>query len=172
MKAPLALTVLIALASTPVGAQTTEWRPDLIAAYESDGGKNVPNFLFDGPGGTHSAGGVCQMLTHTWQRVAPSIDIDIIKFPVAGSAPEFMQWQACWKLWSVEGYAPWTCCNAKLRRVLQQGGPDPSPTERRASTVVPANEKLRSAAAGRVAAFNERLSASSDVYHAMPIDFH
>lgn len=116
--AAFAAAFIVSSAPVVAVAQTSEWRPDLIAAYESQGGQNVPNFKFDGPAGPHSAGGVCQMLTSTWQRIAPTVDIDIAKFPVAGSAPEFEQWQACWKLWAVEGYSPWTCCNPKLRQAL------------------------------------------------------
>src|SRR5215471_16846572 len=99
-------------------AQTTEWRPDLIAKYESDGGKNEPNFRFDGVYGRHSAGATCQMLTSTYLSVAPTIDIDVVKFPVLGTLDEFTQWRVCWKLWSIRGYEPWTCCNPKLRRAL------------------------------------------------------
>lgn len=104
--------------TAPLPALAQEWRPDLIARYESDGGRNVANFLYDGPNGHYTAGGVCQMTDTTWRRIAPTIDIDIDKFPNAGSASEHMQWQACWKLWSIDGYSPWTCCNKKLRQAL------------------------------------------------------
>ncbi len=101
-----------------------EFRADLIARYESDGGRNVPNFRYDGPHGKFTAGGPCQMTNTTWRRIAPLIDIDITKFDVAGAASEFDQWRACWKLWSVDGYKPWTCdgCNPKLRKALAQAG--------------------------------------------------
>lgn len=147
-------------------AQTSEWRPDLVAAYESDGGKNVPNFAFDGPTGTHSAGGVCQMLTSTWLRIAPTVDIDVAKFPVAGAAPEFEQWRACWKLWSVEGYAPWTCCNARLRRAL---GNETASIGRRATSASSSKEKPAERPKNAAELFYDRLAAPSDVYHAAPI---
>lgn len=153
---------LMALAGSPSFAD--EWRPDLVAMYESEGGKNIPNFKFDGPRGTYSAGGVCQMLTHTWQRVAPTIDIDIVKFPVAGAAPEFDQWRACWKLWSVEGYSPWTCCNAKLRQALERRGTDAPPIRRVPSTMA-TKEKRPEPSDDKAAAFRARLAANSDVYH-------
>jgi hypothetical protein len=158
MRSTATLAVLMGLACAPSFAD--EWRPDLIAMYESSGGQNVPNFRFDGPRGPHSAGGVCQMLTHTWERIAPTIDIDIVKYPVAGSAPEFDQWRACWKLWSVEGYSPWTCCNAKLRQALARRGMDASPV-RKVST----KEKRAEPSDDKVASFSSRLAANSDVYH-------
>jgi hypothetical protein len=119
---PFAILTTAVLTAYQCGASSLglaeEWRPDLIARAESDGGRNIPNFKYDGPGGHYTAGGVCQMTDTTWRRVAPTVDIDIEKFPNAGSASEHMQWQACWKLWSINGYSPWTCCNPKLRRAL------------------------------------------------------
>lgn len=166
MRAATTVATLVVLACAPSFArgQTAEWRPDLIAMYESSGGQNVPNYLFDGPGGTHSAGGVCQMLTHTWETVAPTIDIDVVKFPVAGAASEFDQWRACWKLWTVAGYRPWTCCNAKLRQALDRQGTDHSPI-RRVPSVAPTKEKSVEQSDDKVTAFSARLAASSDVYH-------
>jgi hypothetical protein len=173
--------VLMQLACSPSFAD--EWRPDLIAMYESAGGQNIPNFRFDGPRGPHSAGGVCQMLTHTWERVAPTIDIDIAKFPVAGAATEFDQWRACWKLWATEGYGPWACYNAKLREALATEGYGPwtcyngkirealarrgmgaSPA-RRVPSVKPTKEELPSPSDDKVSVFSTRLAANSDVYH-------
>jgi hypothetical protein len=139
--------------------QTDEWRPDLIAKYESEGGQNIPNFRFDGPQGPHSAGGVCQMLTHTWERIAPTIDIDVAKFPVAGAATEFDQWRACWKLWTVEGYTPWICCNARLRQVLGRRGVDATPTRKTSG------ERRADSIDDKVAVLGARLTANSDVYH-------
>jgi hypothetical protein len=157
-----AAAVLMQLACAPSFAD--EWRPDLIAMYESSGGQNIPNFLFDGVRGTHSAGGVCQMLSQTWKWIAPTIDIDIVKFPVAGAASEFDQWRACWKLWDVEGYRPWTCCNAKLRQALEREGVGASPT-RRVPSANQTKEKPQAPGAAKVASYNARLMASSDVYH-------
>lgn len=156
------LATVLALLLSPVfaAAQVTEWRPDLVAAYESEGGKNIPNFKFDGVRGTYSAGGVCQMLTHTWERIAPTIDIDIVKFPVAGAATEFDQWRACWKLWSVEGYRPWICCNDKLRHALA-GRVTDAPTPIRRATA----ETKAKPIDDRVAILMSRLAANSDVYH-------
>jgi hypothetical protein len=157
--------------------QITEWRPDLIAKYESEGGQNLPNYLFDGPYGKRSAGGVCQMLTRNWVSIAPTIDIDLEKFPVAGTATEFDQWRACWKLWVRDGYGPWTCCNAKLRRALEAGevrSVSQQPVPPRPSRVVAAASVRPQRPApppDRIAAFNARLAASSDVYNAMPISF-
>lgn len=152
----------------PVGAsaQTDGGSPDvmridLIKKYESAGGQNIPNFLFDGPYGRHSAGGVCQMLTSKWQRIAPTIDIDIVKFPVAGSAPEFVQWQACWKLWATEGYVPWTCCNAKLRQAL--AAHESTPAVRPAHNTKEASPKNPEPIRDKVAVYNDRLAASSAV---------
>jgi hypothetical protein len=159
----------MALACPPTVArgQTDEWRPDLIAKYESSGGQNIPNWKFDGPQGRHSAGGVCQMLTHTWERVAPTIDIDIVKFPVAGAASEFDQWRACWKLWTLDGYDPWTCCNSQLRAVLQHGETISAATVRRSSTaaVVVRGRKLADPNDDKVSVAAARLTANSDVYH-------
>jgi hypothetical protein len=95
-------------AKTPIGA--------LIVQDES-GGHNVPNFRYDKH---HTAGGKCQMTNETWRRIAPTIDIDLEKFPNAGSASEFQQNQACWKLLATDGVWPWTCCNKQLRDHLNQ----------------------------------------------------
>jgi hypothetical protein len=121
IKLPIAA-LIVALA--PAVAVADEFRADLIARLESDGGQNIPNFRYTGPGGKYTAGGVCQMTNTTWRRIAPLIDIDITKFDVAGAASEFDQWRACWKLWSLDGYKPWTCdgCNPKLRKALAQAG--------------------------------------------------
>ncbi len=118
-----ALAALI-LALAPAAAAADEFRADLIARLESEGGQNIPNYLYDGPHGKHTSGGVCQMNNPTWRWVAPMIDIDITKFDVAGTASAFDQWRACWKLWSLRGYDPWTCpgCNPKLRKALAQAG--------------------------------------------------
>ena len=107
------------------------------------------------------------MLTSTWLRVAKSLDIDTAKFPAAGAADEFTQWRACWKLWSVEGYTPWTCggCNNKLRKVLGT-----SDVAKRLEEMPPAEKPKHEMT--RVEAFNARLAASSDVYSAMPIAVH
>jgi hypothetical protein len=95
-----------------------EWHPELIARYESLGGKNVPNYRYDGPGGRHSAAGACQMTDTNWQRVAPTIGIDIQTYRIAGTASEFDQWRACYQLWVLDGYDPWTCCNPVLRQIF------------------------------------------------------
>lgn len=183
MAAALATLVLLmvpaiasAQASDSERYASVPWRPDLIAAYESNGGQNIPNFRFDGVRGTHSAGGVCQMLTHTWERVAPTIDIDMVKFPVAGAASEFDQWRACWKLWSMEGYVPWTCCNTKIRAALERAGVDAVPPRRVQSATASRSGAARSVATqasgkspetqSRVEWYSARLAASSDVYHA------
>ncbi len=155
-------TVLIGLACAPSFAD--EWRPDLIAMYESSGGQNIPNYRFDGVRGPHSAGGVCQMLTHTWEWVAPMIDIDIQKYGVAGSAPVDVQWQVCWKLWTIRGYDPWTCCNPKLRQALARRGMDAAPI-RRVASVTSIREKPAGSSEDRVSSFSARLAASSDVFH-------
>jgi hypothetical protein len=158
--------LVMGLASVPSFAD--EFRADLIAKYESGGGQNIPNWKFDGPWGRYSAGGVCQMLTHTWERVAPTIDIDIVKFPVAGAASEFDQWRACWKLWTLEGYGPWTCCNVKLRQALDRGGLETAAPPRR----TPPSQQIKEKSAAppendRVALYSARLAASSDVYNIM-----
>ena len=116
--------VALMIALSPAVAVADEFRADLIARLESEGGQNVPNFRYTGPNGKYTAGGVCQMTNTTWRRIAPLIDIDITKFDVAGAASEFDQWRACWKLWSIDGYKPWTCdgCNPKLRKALAQAG--------------------------------------------------
>ncbi len=122
--------VALILALSPTIGVAGEFRADLIARYESEGGQNVPNFRYDGPNGKYTAGGPCQMTNTTWRRIAPLIDIDITKFDVAGAASEFDQWRACWKLWSLEGYKAWTCngCNPKLRKALADAGePTASP---------------------------------------------
>ncbi len=113
----LGLTLIVAL--SPALAIADEFRADLIAMYESDGGRNIPNGRYDV---RHTAGGVCQMTNETWREVAPTIDIDLHKFPNAGSASEHQQWQACWKLHALRGNQPWTCCNPKLRKALAQAG--------------------------------------------------
>ncbi len=117
-----ALLTALFLGSGPLFAD--EFRADLIARLESEGGQNIPNYLYDGPNGKHTSGGVCQMNNPTWRWIAPTIDIDLEKFPVAGAASAHQQWQACWKLWSLRGYDPWTCpgCNPKLRKALAQAG--------------------------------------------------
>lgn len=175
------LTVLMTPAIASAQASDSErhdtlpWRPDLIAAYESAGGQNIPNFLYDGPRGHRTAGGACQMTNTTWLRIAPTIDIDIVKFPVAGAASEFQQWQACWKLWSVDGYQPWICCNGRLREALGALFDSPSRQARRAATA-PRSGAARAVATQtsgkspepqtRVEWYSARLAASSDVYHA------
>lgn len=176
MAAALAtLTVLLApqmasaQASDSERSNTLPWRPDLIAALESDGGKNIPNWKFDGAYGPHSAGGVCQMLTSTYLGVAPTIDIDVAKFPVLGTLDEFTQWRVCWKLWTMRGYEPWTCrgCNSKLRNVLENRGLAPSRPERhheapRAVTTQTSGKAPEPQS--RVEWYSARLAASSDVY--------
>ena len=143
-----------------------------IAAFESEGGKNIPNFMFDGPKGRRSAGGPCQMLTSTWLRVARMIDIDVEKFSVSGAADEFTQWRVCWKLWTLEGYNPWTCdgCNSKLRHLLRSNGESPVPVRREATAPPPKQAVAEKPPVDepKVSAFFARLSASSDVYNAMP----
>jgi hypothetical protein len=104
------------------------------------------------------------MLTHTWERIAPTIDIDIVKFPVAGAASKFDQRRACWKLWAVEGYGPWTCCNAKLREALARLGMGASPP-RRIPSADPTKEKPPAPSEDKVSVFSARLAANSDVYH-------
>lgn len=129
------LMLLIAFAAFPgFSSFADEWRPDLIARYESDGGRNIPNFRYDE---THTAGGVCQMTNTTWREIAPTIDIDIVKFPNAGSASEHQQWQACWKLHAVRGNQPWTCCNKTLARHLAKtpSGPARPQDNRKVGTV-------------------------------------
>jgi hypothetical protein len=170
------LTVLMTPAIASAQASDSErhdtfpWRPDLIAAYESEGGQNVPNFKFDGPYGTHSAGGVCQMLTSTYLGVAPTIDIDVVKFPVLGTLDKFTQWRVCWKLWSLRGYEPWTCsgCNSKLRKVLESHGIEHARHEGRheAARAVATTSGKSPEPQTRIEWYSARLAASSDVYHA------
>jgi len=135
----IALTISIASAANagdPKTVANAEWRPDLIARYESDGGRNIPNFRYDS---RHTAGGVCQMTDETWREVAPTVDIDLTKFPNAGSASEHQQWQACWKLHALRGNQPWTCCNAQLRKALNS----PSPPEQTArDSSIPRNAPI------------------------------
>jgi hypothetical protein len=116
---PIVALIVALSPAVAVADEFREFRANM-ARYESDGGQNIPNFRYTGPGGKHTAGGVCQMTNTTWRRIAPLIDIDITKFDVAGAASEFDQWRVCWKLWSLEGYKPWTCdgCNPKLRKAL------------------------------------------------------
>lgn len=152
----------LSLTPSPVPAEMQEWRPDLIAKYESTGGQNVPNWKFDGVRGPHSAGGACQMLTSTYLPVAKSIDIDIEKFPVLGTLNEFDQWRVCWKLWSTKGYEPWTCCNTRLKKVLS--GDSVNVTRH-----APVNKRKTDQPPEQADAFLTRFSASSDIYHVMPI---
>jgi hypothetical protein len=126
--AALAAAVAI-IGAAPLAAEEFSQTPigSLIVQDES-GGENIPNFRYDAK---HTAGGLCQMTNETWRRVAPTIDIDLEKFPNAGSASRFMQNQACWKLLAMDGVAPWTCCNKQLREHLAQHPPPVN--ERRAS---------------------------------------
>ena len=115
--------LILLFAAAPALAQDLPWNPTLIAKYESAGGRNLPNFEYDGPYGRHSAEGPCQMLRSTWLEIAPTVDIDIVKFPTAGAAPEHQQWQACFKLFAMRGYDPWSCCNERLRKALALPAP-------------------------------------------------
>jgi hypothetical protein len=144
----IAATVIFCVGSDAATADEAAavWRPDIVALYESAGGQNVPNYRYDGPHGHYTGGGPCQMTNTNWRRIAPTIDIDLAKFPTAGTASEHQQWQACWKLWSLDGYSPWTCCNSPLRKALRQARISEKPPLTRAAEigVDPVNEKTPS----------------------------
>ena len=129
-----ALTAVALLSATPLAAEELSETPlgTLIIQYES-GGHNDPNFRYDSK---HTAGGICQMTDTNWRRVAPTIDIDLVKFPNAGSASEHAQKQACWKLLAMDGVSPWTCCNKQLREYLAQQ-PQLQPVKVRRATETP-----------------------------------
>lgn len=113
----LAIIGFVTFAPLPLAAQSSlPWMPALVMQHESHGGQNDPNFRYDSK---HTAGGIFQIVDTTWRRVAPTVDIDIEKFPNAGSASDHQQKQVAWKLWATEGYWPWTCCNPPLRKVLR-----------------------------------------------------
>jgi hypothetical protein len=144
---------LAALATTvmalPAVARADGFRPDLICQYESAGCQNIPNFRFDA---THSAQGPAQITTTDWRRYAPMVDIDINKWPSAGTAPAFMQWQVAFRMYAARGYEPWTCCNTRLRAALgspRVGSPDHTHQQKGdsgtpAGTAAPAVKKVNS----------------------------
>jgi hypothetical protein len=111
--------VLTVVASTPpsVAEEFSDTALGAKIVYYESGGLNVPNFRYDRK---HTAGGVCQMTKTNWERIAPTIDIDIVKFPNAGSASWHQQNQACWKLLETDGVNPWTCCNKDLKAYLAE----------------------------------------------------
>lgn len=53
--------------SGPVSAEQWEKAKPLVLRYESDGGKNIPNYRFDA---THTAGGPFQITNSTWKEFA------------------------------------------------------------------------------------------------------
>ncbi len=115
------LTTLAAVAiisASPIAAEQFSETPiGALIVQDESGGRNIPNHRYDAQ---HTAGGLCQMTDETWRRIAPMIDIDIAKFDKAGEASEFDQNRACFKLLAVDGVAPWTCCNKKLRKDLAE----------------------------------------------------
>jgi len=118
----LAATALSAVLSIGASAQelSQSSASELVMKYESEGGRNIPNFRFDR---THTAGGRFQITDTNWRHYAPMVDIDIDKWPNAMSAPEHLQGQVFGIMWAKEGATPWTCCNEKLKSILDTESP-------------------------------------------------
>jgi hypothetical protein len=119
------LAAAVFISATPLFAQEFSATPAgaLIAQYESDGGRNIPNFKFDR---RHTAGGEFQITDENWRAYAPTVGIDLATYPNAMSAPEKLQGQVAGKMWAEQGFMPWTCCNKQLRdHLAQQQQPQP-----------------------------------------------
>ena len=132
------LTTLAAIAiigASPLAAEEFAKTPAgvLIAQYESDGGRNIPNFRFDP---AHTAGGHFQITDTNWRIYAPLLGIDVNAYPNAMSAPEQLQGQVAGKMWAEQGFMPWTCCNKQLRDHLAQQ-PQPQPVKVRRANESP-----------------------------------
>ncbi len=114
-----AFAVVAILSVAPLSAQEfAETAPgQVIAKYESDGGRNIPNFAFDP---VHTAGGHFQITDTNWQHYAQALGIDLSTYPNAMSAPEQLQGQVAGKMWAEQGFMPWSCCNKQLREHLGQ----------------------------------------------------
>src|SRR5947209_874487 len=98
------LTIALLLAGTAAAQEISAFGRTpagmLIATYESDGCRNIPNYRFDK---RHTAGGCYQITDRDWREVAPTVGIDLATYRNAGSAPEFVQGQVAFKMWELRG---------------------------------------------------------------------
>lgn len=100
----------------------SDWRGDPVMATicrDESGCRNIPNYRYDD---SHTAGGKWQITDTNWRAYAPQLDIDLIKYPNAGSAPEDLQGQVGFLMKAREGILPWVPYNARLRRDLHMAG--------------------------------------------------